>query len=59
MWLAGWDEGSEQFPLRIVEITGIDWECHAGDALRKVLETRVSGRVSSGWLLLASPFSNT
>jgi hypothetical protein len=59
MWLAGWDEGSEQFPLRIVEITGIDWECHAGDALRNLRERHVSDRVSSGWLLLASPFSNT
>jgi hypothetical protein len=48
MGFAGREEGSQQRPLFVVEITGVDWEYHAGDALRNLRETHGSDRVSLG-----------
>jgi hypothetical protein len=47
----GQDQGSEQCSLRIMEGTGVHWDCHAEDVLLKVGEKPISGRVSSGGLL--------
>ena len=36
----GRNEWGQQRPLCVVHVTGVHWECHAGDALRSLLNTR-------------------
>ena len=42
--LGGRDQRLQHGPVRIIQVTGVHWDCHARDTLRKVFETRISGR---------------
>src|SRR5262245_46008040 len=37
--LGGGNERCEHCPLCLVEVAGVHWDCHAKDALRKMLNT--------------------